>query len=281
MNRVARLNRMTELLNEAARGLKHRRHQRHVAPAKAKIKAVMAHRFRRQEKAVMAAIRPHIARELLLHPVREGYVFPPSLLPGPFREAITPQGKTFASALLPKTIQPLSFAASTSEQSEYSDAISDLITGAAATLAKEVGREFGGAHSVASRYLQDNSLSKLTGELDDTSVERLQDALAKAWDAGGDFDSMVKAVTDTFEDFSTTRAEMIAQTEANDAYNEGREATARGMGLDEKRWNPEGDACEICQANADQDWIDIDEDFQSGDAAPTAHPSCDCSCDYR
>jgi hypothetical protein len=220
----------------------------------------MAHRFRRQEKAVMHAIKPHIERQLLLHPVRE---------------AITPQGRTFASALLPKTLQPLSFAASPSETSEYNDAITDLIAGAASTLAKDLGNKAAGAaQSVASRYLHDNSLSKLTGDLDETSVERLQDALATAWDKGGDFDSMVKAVTDTFEDFSTTRAELIAATEANDAYSEGREATARQMGMGQKRWNVGSDGCPVCQENEDQGWIDIDDVFPSGDAAPTAHPNC-------
>jgi len=41
----------------------------HVAPARARIKAVMVHFFRRQEKAVLAAVKPHIERQLMLHPV--------------------------------------------------------------------------------------------------------------------------------------------------------------------------------------------------------------------
>ena len=264
---VEDVNRYADLIERAARGLKRVKHQKHIGPAKARIQAVMTHRFRRQEKAVMAAIKPHIERQLLLHPVRE---------------AITPQGRTFASALLPKTLQPLSFAASPSETSEYDDAITDLIAGAASTLTKELGSKAAGTtQSVAGRYLHDNSLSRLTGDLDETSVERLQDALATAWDKGGDFDAMVKAVTDTFEDFSTTRAERIAATEANDAYSEGREATARQMGMGQKRWNVGSDGCPVCQENEDQGWIDIDDVFPSGDAAPTAHVNCDCDCDYR
>ena len=80
-----------------------------------------------------------------------------------------------------------------------------------------------------------------------------------------------------------TRTELIAQTEANDAYNDGRHSIAIGLDMDEKRWDPDGTAAceEICQPNADQGWIPIDEDFQSGDDAPSGHPRCDCSTDYR
>jgi hypothetical protein len=45
---------------EAERGLKHPRHQEHLVPARARIKAVLASYFQRQGKAVLAAIRPHI-----------------------------------------------------------------------------------------------------------------------------------------------------------------------------------------------------------------------------
>ena len=267
MTPFERVQQYGDLIEAAARGLKRARHQQHLGPAIARIKAVMAHRFRRQEKAVMAAIKPHIERQLLLHPIRE---------------AITPQGRTFASALLPASLQPLSFAASSSEESEYNSAVTDLVTAAGAQLAKEVGAQAGKLQSIAARYLRDNSLSKLTGELDDTSVERLQDALATAWDAGGDYDAMVKAVTDTFEDFSTTRAGLIAQTEGNDAYNEGREATARQMGFDEKSWETEsGDPCPVCIDNEGDGWIGIDNTFSSGDAAPTAHPNCMCTLNFR
>lgn len=186
-------------------------------------------------------------------------------------------GKTFASSLIPHTLQPLSFAATRAEESEYDDAITSLIEAAAKSLSASaaVARDF------ASEYLRENSLSKLTGNMADTSLERLQDALAGAWDKGGDYDSMVKAVSDTFDDFSTARAELIAQTEANDAYNEGRRSIADSIGMDEKRWDPDGEACSDCQANADEGWIDIDEEFPSGDQQPTAHPNCDCSTDFR
>ena len=54
------------------------------------------------------------------------------------------------------------------------------------------------------------------------------------------------------------------------------------FGADEKSWDGDGEACEeICQPNIDAGWIDIDDDFPSGDQQPTAHPRCDCNIDFR
>ena len=186
-------------------------------------------------------------------------------------------GKTFASALLPRSLQPLSFAATRAEENEYNSAITDLISAAAKSLdaSAAVGEDFAG------QYLRSNSLSKLTGGLNNTSIDRLQNAIGDAWDKGGSYDQIVQAIQATFEEFSDSRASLIAQTEANDAYNAGRAGVAASLDMDEKRWDPDGEACPICQANADQDWIPIDQDFDSGDDAPTAHPNCDCSTDFR
>jgi len=199
------------------------------------------------------------------------------LATAPLREAISPQGKTFARNLLPSSLQPLTFAATRAEENEYNDAITTLIGAAAKSLSASAAA----AEDFAGDYLRSNSLSKLTGGLNSTSIERLQDALAGAWDGGGSYTEMVKAITDTFDDFSTKRAERIAQTEANDAYNGGRAQIAADLGMDEKKWDPDGEACPTCQANADAGWIDIGDDFPSGDDAPTAHPNCDCGTDYR
>ena len=65
------------LESTAPKGLRHPRHAKSIKPARAKIKAVMAHYFERQRKAVLAAIEPHIDRQLLIHPkeaeMREAY----------------------------------------------------------------------------------------------------------------------------------------------------------------------------------------------------------------
>lgn len=47
----------------------------------------------------------------------------------------------------------------------------------------------------------------------------------------------------------------------------------------EKSWV--GGTCETCQENADAGWIDMDEQFPSGDDEPPAHPNCDCELETR
>ena len=249
---------------EAPRGLKHHRHQYHLQPAIREIKRIMAQYFERQKHAVLAAVKPHLQSHI-----------------DQFSEAST-KGKSFAQSVLPVSMHPLKFAATAVEQSEYADAITGAILGAAKVLTEEMEAGEVVAPNLAGSYLAEHSLSKLTGDIDRTSVERLQDALATAWDKGGDYDSMVSAITNTFDDFSETRAAMIAQTEANDAYSYGRHETAAELGMAEKEWDPDGEACEeICQPNAEAGWIPIDDDFPSGDDMPTAHPRCDCGCNYR
>ncbi len=258
-------NALAQLLEAAAKGLKHRRHRKHILPARAAVKAVMARYFERQRSAILRDLKPHIDHALRLHP----------------REAANP-GKPFAQSLLPRALSPLTFAATSSELSDYNEAITSAIEGAAAVIAKELKTGAQSVKDFAADYLRDNSLSKLTGDIADTTVERLQNALADAWEAGGSYDQVVAAINDTFDDFSETRAGLIAQTEVNDAYNSARDGTARDIGATEKAWETEsGDPCPTCVDNEDAGWIGIDEDFPSGDDAPTAHPNCECVTNYR
>ena len=259
-------NALSDLLEAAApRGLKRRKHVRTLKPARAKVAKVMRSYFGRQREALLREVKPKIPALLAMR-----------------TEALSSAGNRFANTLLPSSLHPLRFPVNDAENSEYSDAVREAIAGAAATLADDLKSGKTISDDVAGRYLRDNSLSKLTGELSDTSTQRLRDSIATAWDEGGSFNQVVKAIEDTFEDFSTTRAELIAQTEMADAYNEGRDAIAREAGLDEKSWETEsGDPCPICEENEAEGWIDIDDDFSSGDDAPTAHPKCLCILNFR
>lgn len=245
-------------------GLKHPRHQALLSGVQSKLKKVMAGYFKRQGAAVLNAIKPHIQATITK-----------------YQEANN-TGKRFASSLAPTSLQPLRFPVTDDEDAEYQAAITTAINGAAKVLAKELESDAELSEDAASDYLLKNSLTKLTGGFADETLDRLRSSLADAWDKGGSFTDMVDAVQNTFEDFSDTRAEMIAQTEANDAYNEGRSALAEEADMDEKSWETEsGDPCEDCLGNEGDGWIDIDDTFSSGDDAPTAHPRCQCTLNFR
>ena len=121
------------------------------------------------------------------------------------------------------------------------------------------------AESAMTKYLAEHSLEKLTGDLAETTKQRLRSAIADAVESGGNADQIVSAINDTMADFSTTRAELIAQTEVNGAYSWARNELADGAGMTEKSWVTEsGEPCDECIANEDQEWIDITDKFQSG-----------------
>ncbi len=264
-------NDLAALLEAAAprQGLRHPAHARIVAPARKKVERVLRHYWHRQEAALLAEVKPKIV-------ARESNCLRDYFDRTAIREASS-GGLIYANTILPTSIAPLRFPVTSVESDEFNDAIKQAIKGAAASL--KAGTLV--VDDAASRWLRDNSLTKLTGDFSTTSINRLRDAVADAWDAGGSFEQITRAIKDTFQDFSDTRAGMIAQTEVNDAYNQGRIYTAVNAGFDQKAWDPDGEACEICLGNVDAGWIGIDEEFPSGDMAPTAHPNCDCSIDFQ
>lgn len=165
--------------------------------------------------------------------------------------------------------------------SDLSDAIADSIRNEAKKLAAELKSGATVSDDVAGRYLRENSLSKLAGDLPETTKQRLRDAMADAWAAGGSFIQIVKVIQDTVGEISDVRAGTIAQTEVNDAYNHGRVQLAVELGYEEKSWDPDGEACEECQKQIAAGWIPIDEPFPGGVIAPCLHDGCDCSIDFR
>jgi phosphohistidine phosphatase len=54
---------------------------------------------------------------------------------------------------------------------------------------------------------------------------------------------------------------------------------AADEGATEKSWV--GGTCKTCQENAEAGWIDMDDQFPSGDDEPPAHPNCGCELETR
>lgn len=248
------------------RSLKHPDHQKLIAPIARKVKKLVAEYFQTQGAAILEAIKPW----LKLH-MKEA-----SADKKPDDAAI------IAESILPDTLSQFTLSVTTQQASDYRDLITSAIDKAAAMLDAELNSGGSIPETAMTRYLQENSLEKLTGGLDDTTKQRLRNAIAKTIREGGTSDDIVQTIRDATDDFSEKRAEMIAQTEVNDAYSFGRDGLARSAGLEEKNWIVESDnPCIVCIENEGEGWIPIDQDFSSGDAYPTAHPLCACGCDYR
>lgn len=82
-----------------------------------------------------------------------------------------------------------------------------------------------------------------------------------------------------FTDMSKTRADMISQTETNNALSQAAMDKMQEMGVDGKEWVVVGDdlVCEICNGNEADGVIPIDQPFSSGDMQPAGHVNCRCT----
>lgn len=80
--------------------------------------------------------------------------------------------------------------------------------------------------------------------------------------------------------FSPSRALTIARTETAFARAHGEHEAAKGVGMQYKTWIMGSEACDVCEANAAEGRIGIDDAFESGDDVPPAHPNCRCSLGY-
>lgn len=253
-------------LVEAPKGesLRHPKHMRIVAPLRKTVQQIAADYFKAQGHSIMRVVRKNIPAALEQH-----------------QEAKSPNSKKFAQTLLPDDIEPLTFAVGAAQASEFGQAISDAISKAAAQLAADLKSDAAMPGDKLAEYLADHSLSKLTGGWNATTLERLRNALADSYSAGGTAEQIEQALQDTIDSFSDFRAAMIAQTEVNAAYNFGRKELARAAGMEEKAVDPDGEACEFCMEQVDAGWIPIDEVFPSGDDGAPFHPNCDCGSSFR
>jgi hypothetical protein len=254
-------------------GLRHPKHATRLEPIRPRATRVLQRFFRRQGRAVLKAVKPAI-RKLGVNGVGKGVGKGVEGL----REASDDSKEKTAGAIP----DPLPISMTSAMGFDYSRALGAALSAGYEGLSSELGTESELSEDVVKTYLTDNSLTRLTGDFDATTIQRLRTALADAYESGGGFNEMVQALRDTYSDFSETRAGLISQTEVNDAYNRGRRQLGEDIGADQKSWATDGpNPCIECIANAAQGWIGFDELFLSGDDAPTAHPGCFCSLDLR
>jgi len=117
--------------------------------------------------------------------------------------------------------------------------------------------------------------------ISDTTRTILNSLINNAMVEGTDLNDLAQEIEESTA-FSHDRAMMIARTETIIANNAGAMVGYRSARDDlgivvKKEWLMGEGACPICEANAAQGPIDLDEDFESDDDAPPAHPNCRCA----
>jgi len=135
-------------------------------------------------------------------------------------------------------------------------------------------------------------LSNYKGSVNRTTKTRLLTILSNAAETGQSYQTTAKEIMAAGQSgiFSYHRAEMIATNEIGKAYGSGnremvdiyKEKAGKRI---EKYWITVQDdmVTDECQQNEDEGWIDIDDEFPSGDqiAPRSDHPRCRCDIGYR
>lgn len=121
-------------------------------------------------------------------------------------------------------------------------------------------------------------LEEYSKSVNGTTLDSIKRTLREGVAEGESIPKLRKRVQGVFEGCSKYRAQMISRTETITASNQGALEAFRQSGVVEKKeWLTAPGACEICLDNEAQGPIGLEESFNSGVSAPSAHPNCKCA----
>lgn len=138
-----------------------------------------------------------------------------------------------------------------------------------------------GAELVGMRVLSDGSIVENPSAqwaISESTRDSLRELITSGMEEGWSNSTLQKAILDS-EEFSQSRALMIARTETAYADTEGNAALYRESGVvKQKEWLTAGDdvVSEECIENEEAGPIPFEEEFPDGSMWPPAHPNCRC-----
>ena len=159
------------------------------------------------------------------------------------------------------------------DRSDLTQQVDQTAAGLARSRAAElVGRQWVGGELV------DNPDAKFA--ITDTTRDMLRATIANGLHRGASAGEVANSMA-TDPALSDSRANLIARTEVSTINNQanliGLRAARDDAGMPVKKsWQLGDNPCAVCQANADDGAIDLDDSFSSGDDAPPLHPNCEC-----
>ncbi len=132
-------------------------------------------------------------------------------------------------------------------------------------------------------------LSNYRGNITDVTKERIAEILTDAAKSGQSYQETAKLIMAQGDAgvFSPARSQTIATTEIGNAYEVGNRIPMDDFQEQnpdrevQKAWQTDGETNDECAENEDEGWINIDDDFPSGDQNPLAHPNCECTTLYQ
>ena len=160
---------------------------------------------------------------------------------------------------------------------ELPEKLVDRVNEKAVAYAKDRAAELVGKRVLPNGDVIDNPNARWA--IDQSTRDMIRDTISKGLEDNLGSDAIIESLQSDYA-FSPERADMVSRTEIATANSESamdtyREAKGEGISV-QKEWLLGSDPCEVCQANADQGPIDLDDDFDSGDDTSPAHPNCEC-----
>ncbi len=144
-------------------------------------------------------------------------------------------------------------------------------------------------------YLEYYAAELVTG-INDTTRDYLATIITNGVRDGQSYTQIANVISTRFAEFAgkvkggshiRSRAELVSITEVGNAFAEGnriivKDLQAGGLAM-QKKWLTRGDdrVSKGCLKNQAAGWIDIDEDYPSGDQRPLRFPGCRCDEQYR
>jgi len=164
----------------------------------------------------------------------------------------------------------------------------DGITGGYQGLASDFGLEtsFKLKPEQATKWARDNAAKEVTKINEATQIE-MRGLITRGIDEGRDYGSIAREIRDTFDGFTTQRAELVAVQENAMAYEEGQsrlvgEIEKAGITMEKAITGPDDDlTSDICRDAMDMGWIDTDEEFPGGEQTAPLHVGCRHATIYR
>jgi hypothetical protein len=132
--------------------------------------------------------------------------------------------------------------------------------------------------------------AQLVAEVNTATVAEIRSLVTQGVNQGWSYDRTAGAIIERFHSYGVerpqlhiaSRAHLIAVTENAFAFERSHLAMARMLveaGIPMvKEWGVSGDErqCSVCEGNAEQGPIPLDETFDDDSEAPPAHPACRC-----
>jgi hypothetical protein len=149
------------------------------------------------------------------------------------------------------------------------------------------------ANPRATTWLREHSSTLIRG-IDDATRTDIRAIITAGHENRLTYDQIAHQISDKYEQFRVgmpqahieSRAHLVAVQESHVAYVEGNRQVADEMkdqGLEMvKMWLRGSDYdCDICGPNGEAGWIDIDDDFPSGDSQSPGHVACLCDTMFK